>query len=164
MTDRLDDFFELLKQASIEGGKVDTPNTDLGGRTNCGITQTTYDEACRRFRWPYKDVFELNPAECKNFYRDVIYKNVIFVEDKESHYNLFDAYVNGGAGGYRQVRDAARNIRDPLKMREVIYATREARFRMLADKNPTHGAPNLKGWLMRLERIKEYFKTGKITK
>jgi lysozyme family protein len=53
---------------AYEGGKADDPR-DPGGRTNQGITQRTYDAACKAAGRPFGDVFAMTAAE-----RDAIYR------------------------------------------------------------------------------------------
>lgn len=51
-----------------EGGKVDDPD-DPGGRTNMGITQTTYDNWNTAKGAPWADVWGITPTEVANIYR-----------------------------------------------------------------------------------------------
>ena len=108
-------------------------------------------------------MYDLTEEEKKRFYRNEYYRKVAFVEDEETHYNLFDACVNGGYGAYLEAKGALKDIKDPKAQQKAVYASREARYRIIAAKNPSTGAPNLKGWLLRLKRIQEYYRTGRIT-
>lgn len=160
--ERFEEFYLLLTHPAIEGGRSDK-ETDAGGKTNSGITQKAYDAVVSTGRYAPKSVYDLTDEEKRRFYQNEYYRKVIFVEDKETHYNLFDACVNGGYGAYLEARTALKLVKDPLAQRKAVYASRESRYRMIANSNPKTGAPNLKGWLLRLARIKEYFATGRIT-
>lgn len=160
--ERFNEFYLLLTHKAIEGGQSDKAS-DAGGKTNSGITQKAYDAAVATGQYAPKSVYDLTDEEKRRFYQNEYYRRVTFVEDKETHYNLFDACVNGGYGAYLEAKGALKDIKDPLAQRKAVYMSRETRYRILAGKNPKTGAPNLTGWLMRLKRIKEYFATGQIT-
>ena len=163
MEKRFDEFFNLLTHRAIEGG-FSNKKTDAGGKTNYGITEKTYKQALSTLCIPDVPLEEMTLDTAKIIYREFYYKPCIEVEDKECHYNLFDAHVNGGYNAYRELKKIISEITDPILMRQAIYKSREQRYRLLAEYNKTTGAPNLRGWLLRLERIKEYFTEGKITK
>lgn len=159
---RFDEFFHLLTNDAIEGG-FSNRKEDAGGKTKYGITEKTYKHALDTLCIPNVPLEKMSLDTAKMIYRIFYYDPCIGVEDKESHYNLFDAHVNGGYGAYRELKKVIDGISDPLIMREAIYQAREHRFRLLAEHDHVHGQPNLHGWLLRLERIKQYFHTGKIT-
>ena len=79
-----------------EGGKVDDPQ-DPGGRTNKGVTQSTYNTYRRRAGLPLRDVWLIADSEVSAIYKqmywdriggDLLPKGVAFC--------VFDAAVNSG--------------------------------------------------------------------
>lgn len=79
-----------------EGGKVDDP-TDRGGRTNKGITQSTYDSFRKSKGLASKDVWEIDDSEVKEIYFSS-YWNPIKCGQLPAPLDLavFDAGVNCG--------------------------------------------------------------------
>ena len=79
-----------------EGGKVNDPY-DPGGKTNQGITQSTFSSWLRQNGQPVRDVYMITPGE-----RDTIYKNEYWdrVQGDKLQTGLdfvvFDAAVNSG--------------------------------------------------------------------
>lgn len=151
MSDRFNEFFDLL--ITLEGG-YSNRDSDAGGKTNYGITQYTYNDLANRYGLNDLDVKNLTLDQAKEVYRRFFYEFVERNDNKEIHYNFFDSFVNGGIGAYIELRNA-------VMRKENVYYSRESRYRIIAAHNPTTGSPNLKGWLNRLDRIKNYFKVNK---
>ena len=81
-----------------EGGKVNDPH-DPGGRTNQGITQSTFTSWLRARGQPVRDVFTMTGDE-----RDTIYKTEYWDRVRGDEvpagvdFVLYDAAVNSGPG------------------------------------------------------------------
>ena len=81
---------------AFEGGKVNNPN-DPGGRTNEGVIQRVYDGWRRRKGLPLRSVYEMEPAE-----RDDIYRNQYWVAVRGDELPagvdlaVYDGAVNSG--------------------------------------------------------------------
>ena len=94
-----DNFEECLHfTLDFEGGKVDDPR-DPGGRTNRGITQSTYDVYRTHNHLPHKDVFDIALFEVEEIYREMYWlkvdgDNLRVGEDLA----VFDYAVNSGPG------------------------------------------------------------------
>jgi Glycosyl hydrolase 108/Peptidase_C39 like family/Predicted Peptidoglycan domain len=82
-----------------EGGKVDNPH-DPGGRTNRGITQSTYERYLRRKKQVIKDVYHMADAEMAEIY-ETDYWNPVRCEQMVPSLavSMFDTAVNFGVGG-----------------------------------------------------------------
>ena len=94
-----DDFTKALARELVyEGGKVDNPK-DPGGRTNQGVTNSTYNAWRRSQGLPIRDVYLMADAERDSIY-DSEYWVVIRGDDLPVGVDLcvFDASVNSGVG------------------------------------------------------------------
>ena len=94
-----DDFASAEGRTLVyEGGKVDNPK-DPGGRTNQGVTQTTYDAWRRSQGLATRDVYLMADAE-----RDAIYRGEYWTPVRGDDlpvgldFCVFDAAVNSGVG------------------------------------------------------------------
>ena len=81
-----------------EGGKVDDPR-DPGGRTNKGITQTTFNAWCREQGLPQVDVYTITNDEVASIYKYKFW-DVVRGDDLPCGLDLvvFDGAVNSGPG------------------------------------------------------------------
>lgn len=79
-----------------EGGKVDNPN-DPGGRTNQGVIQRVYDGWRRRKGLPVRSVYDMEPAERDDIYRNQ-YWNAVRGDELPAGVDLvvYDGAVNSG--------------------------------------------------------------------
>ena len=87
-----------------EGGKVDHPS-DRGGRTNFGITQTSWDEY--RQRHPdleCVDVFDLTQELASSFYSERYFKKKIDWLPSLLRHPVFDFEVNAGKYAIRTLQ------------------------------------------------------------
>lgn len=141
------DFVEFLFQ--LEGGYSDSP-TDLGGRTNYGVTQGTLNQFLKQFPdFPIDDVKNLKKDNAEIIYYLNYYipaKKYFTDDDDEYNYNCFDMCVNSGYGNMIKVFYGLKSDVD------VMYERRKAYYENLAKDIPAQRA-NLKGWLHRVERI-----------
>lgn len=81
-----------------EGGKVDNPH-DPGGRTNEGVTQSTFNAYLRGKGRVFRDVYTITPLEVADIYT-VHYWNAIKGDQLPSglDFCVYDAAVNSGPG------------------------------------------------------------------
>lgn len=88
----------LARILVYEGGKVNNPK-DPGGKTNFGITQTTYNAWKRSLGQTEADVYNITSAEVATIYKDE-YWNRIEGDKLPSGLDLavFDSAVNSGVG------------------------------------------------------------------
>jgi lysozyme family protein len=152
----------------FEGGYVDDPD-DLGGATNQGVTQKTYDEWRSQKNQPTRPVKELTEAE-----RDAIYYG--FWRDNscdqlQSPLNCvhFDAAVNHGGGRAAKMLQEtvgaevdgkvgpitiglARGV-DPAQAANDYLWLRVRWYRRIAQKRPAN-RKFLLGWLGRILHLR----------
>lgn len=105
------DFQKALARVLVyEGGKVNAPH-DPGGKTNQGITQSTYSSWLRAQSKPSLDVFSMPDSD-----RDAIYKSeywdMICGDDLPVglDFAVFDAAVNSGCGQAAKWLQATLNV------------------------------------------------------
>lgn len=81
-----------------EGGEVDNPR-DPGGRTNRGITQTTFNAYARSIGQPARDVYAITDAEVDAIYKTHFW-NVVSGDKLPAglDFVVFDGAVNSGPG------------------------------------------------------------------
>ncbi len=161
---------EVLK---AEGGsKYTNRPTDRGGPTKFGITQKTLSAL-----YPDMDVKDLTQELAEKIYFTEYWKknNIDKIIDYDNAHMVMDSVVNhGSAGGGKLVQKAlndlgaglavdgeigqltvhAVNSADPRSFRNTLYLFRKAAYEDLARRDPVKGAPNLKGWLARINKFK----------
>lgn len=108
----------MFKQAfdhilRVEGGFVDNPN-DPGGRTNLGITQTTFSRWLRHTGLPRADVKDIQREEAFSIYHDFYWREgqCNKLPWPLSLYH-FDGYVNLIPGDASRVLQRALKVFDP---------------------------------------------------
>lgn len=148
---------ELFKRAlrfvlKWEGGYVNNPS-DKGGATNKGITQGTYNGWLKTHGLQPRSVKLITQEEVEEIY----YRNYWFRAgcDKMSAIFAvlaFDTAVNMGLARVSQFLRAAE-----WKYPEKFIAAREAKYREFA--NYGNQKIFLKGWLNRLNDLKNFIKT-----
>ncbi len=143
---RTDDFFDLT--VKLEGGFSDK-KSDNGGKTKYGVTQTTLNTYQKRHNLPAADVKNLTEDEAKDIYLEFYYLPVKPYPDEEIHFNFIDMAYNSGHKHYLELKKAMGD--SPIA--DDIYEWRTNYFENLNQPE------NIKGWLNRLDTIKEYFKS-----
>lgn len=141
---RTDEFFDLT--VNLEGGFSNRAD-DKGGKTKYGVTQITLNLYNVKHSIPAEDVANLTVDKAKDIYTEFYYLTVKPIADKEIHFNCIDICYNSGHGNYLKMRES---IEDNLTL-ENIYKWREDFYTKLNQPS------NIKGWLNRLQRIKNYF-------
>ena len=135
-----------------EGGFVNHPN-DLGGVTNKGVTQRTYNEYLIKKNRPAKSVKYITDAEVKEiFYKDYWLAANCHKMTPKFAALCFDTAVNMGVGRCGDFLRAAE-----WKYPEKFIEARKAKYYKFAE-NPTQKV-FLQGWLNRLANLKEFIKS-----
>ncbi|AFZ66055.1 glycoside hydrolase family 108 protein [Deinococcus peraridilitoris] len=150
-----------------EGGKVDDP-FDRGGRTNCGITQGTFNAWCKAQGRPPRDVWSITPAEVAAIYRQRYWNRVTAGRVWPLNAVCFDIAVNHGPGnlGYMlkqakaQVPMGTPNMQTEIA-RELLVA-RGAFYRAIVRHNPTQ-LRFMRGWTNRLNDLRRFVALEEIT-
>ena len=145
-----EDFNKMMKHIyKTEGGFVDNKN-DLGGRTNKGITQKTFDAYNKKMNRPLKDVKDITFDEADEIYYKEYYKasGADKIKDKNLAYLHYDAAINHGVGRAKQFLEKSEGDFDKY------YALRKKYY-----NNRIVERPNQKvfynGWVDRINRIKK---------
>lgn len=132
-----------------EGGYSNNPN-DLGGATNKGITQNTYNAWLKSKNKPTKDVRSITDAEVEEIY----YKNYWLAAgcdkmSKKFAILAFDTAVNMGVGRVQEFMRAAQ-----WSSTDKFILAREQKYREIAK----YGNQKifLQGWLNRLFDLKKF--------
>lgn len=135
-----------------EGGFTDD-TADLGGRTNMGITQSTYNDYCKRYRVPVKDVKFLTKEEAIEVYYNDYWKKsgADKVENQIEALILFDTAVLHGVGRAKQFfKESNGNFERMIQLRKEYYLKR-------VKQNPTQ-KKYLKGWNNRADNLLKLLK------
>lgn len=141
-----------------EGGFSDDPN-DLGGRTNMGITQRTYNDYCKRHGLKETDVKNITKEEATNVYYNDYWKasGADKIENPVGALILFDTSVLHGVGQAKQFyKQSNGNFEKMLQLRKEYYANRV--------KEKPSQKKYLNGWNNRTDNLynilKEYNKNS----
>lgn len=130
-----------------EGGFTDDPD-DLGGRTNMGITQFAYNDYCKRYKVPVKDVKFLTKEEAIEVYYNDYWKKsgADKVENQIEALILFDTAVLHGVGRAKQFyKESNGNFEKMIQLRKEYYLKRVKQ---------NHTQKNyLKGWNNRADNL-----------
>ena len=135
-----------------EGGFSDDPD-DLGGRTNMGITQTTYNDYCRRHGLQAKDVKDLTKEEAIKLYYDDYWRasGADKIDNPAGALILFDTAVLHGVGRAKQFYKLANgDFNKMIELRKEFYAKR-------VQNNPSQ-KKFLKGWNNRADNLSNILK------
>ncbi|CAD8201781.1 unnamed protein product [Paramecium pentaurelia] len=164
-----------------EGGKCNRVH-DSGGKTNRGITQSTYDYECGQMmenkkvkpedRFQYKDVYDLTDQEVYKFYKYLFNKcSANQINNPETCYVFFDAVINHGQGGAIKCLQHVCNLKEDgifgpnteamansLNQKEIqkkMLIYRENQYKK--SKNYEY---NKNGWNNRLNKIRQQIEKG----
>ena len=130
-----------------EGGFSDRKN-DLGGRTNKGVTQTTYNAWRKKKGLTPKDVKGITTDEAKQLYYEEFWipTKASKVKDLREGYLLFDTALNSGPYEAKKLYEKSNgNIYQFLKNRKTFYEN-------LIKRKPSQ-EENRQGWYNRLKDI-----------
>lgn len=140
-------FMERIYQS--EGGFSDKKN-DLGGRTNKGITQKTFDAYNKKMNRPLKDVKDITLDESDEIYYNEYYKasGADKIKDKNLAYMHYDATINHGTGRARQFLEQSGGDFDKyMSIRKSFYDE-------IINNRPEQ-KENYKGWINRIDEIQK---------
>lgn len=130
----------------FEGGKSDDKD-DRGGRTNMGITQTTFDHACAEWGKPTRDVWTITMDEVRGIYAEDYWVPSGAVDQAwPMNLLIFDAAVNHGVGRAKRWAAQCTTPTDFLNRRERFYHD-------IVAAHPSN-AKFLKGWLARVNALR----------
>lgn len=132
-----------------EGGFSNRKN-DLGGRTNMGVTQATYNAWRKKKGLLSKDVREITKDEAKQLYYEEFWQpiGVNNIEDLREGYLLFDTAVNSGPYDAKRLYEKSNgNIYQFFKDRKNFYDN-------LIKRKPSQ-EENRQGWYNRLNDIEQ---------
>lgn len=146
---KYDDNFELLMNYIFksEGGFSNRKN-DLGGRTNKGITQYTYNAWRKKKGLIQKDVKDISVDEAKQLYYEEFWvpTGASKIKDLREGYLLFDTAINSGPSEAKKLYEKSNgNIYQFLKDRKNYYDK-------LIKRIPSQ-EENRQGWYNRLTDI-----------
>ena len=130
-----------------EGGFRDSKN-DLGGRTDKGVTQTTYNAWRKKKGLAPKDVKGISTEEAKQLYYEEFWvpTGASKVQDLREGYLLFDMALNSGPYEAKKLYEKSNgNIYQFLKDRKTFYEN-------LIRRKPSQ-EENRQGWYNRLKDI-----------
>lgn len=160
------DFKTALKKVlKWEGGFVDDPD-DMGGRTNKGITQKTYN------LYYEGDVKYITDEQVETIYRVGFWKRIKGddIQSQKVAELLFDYAVNSGVvtaskkiqalvgvvqdGKIGSITVEAINKKNPDTLFNELYDVRVAYYKAIVARRPNQ-QKFLKGWLRRLKSYKD---------
>lgn len=121
---------------------------DKGGRTNLGITQSTYNAWCSKKNLSQKDVKGITKEEAKQIYYEEYWKpsGAYKIQDLREAYLLFDMSVNSGPATARRLYEKSNgNIYKYLKDRKRYYDS-------LIKRDPRQSVFR-EGWNNRLKNV-----------
>lgn len=134
-----------------EGGYINHPN-DLGGATNMGITQNTYNSWLAQQGHDKKDVRWLSFDEAKQIYYERYWKAAkCDLMSAKFAVLAFDTAVNMGISRVKEFMCEARWLYP-----DKFIKARENKYRQFAKVKGQEIF--LKGWLNRLNALKEFIK------
>lgn len=146
----MDKNFQIALQHVLkwEGGFSDHPN-DRGGKTNYGITESTYNNWRKRKNLPVKDIRNITKQEAIDIYYHDYWK-ASGADKLPASFGvaMFDVAVNSGVGTAKSLYKTSKgNLANFLAMRESQYK----RYAQSPGQSVF-----LKGWLNRLDSLKKF--------
>ena len=132
-----------------EGGFSDR-KSDRGGRTNFGITQSTYNGYRRKRGLPYKDVKGITREEAKNIYYEDFWKasGAHNTDNRAMAITLFDTAVLHGVENAKILnKKSGNNVDKLLDLRLQAYQND-------VNKHPDQGE-YLQGWQNRVKNLRK---------
>jgi lysozyme family protein len=130
----------------FEGGFVDDP-ADMGGRTNKGITQATYDRACEEWGQPHADVKDITDADVRAIYAEDYWVPSGAVDQPwPMNLLIFDSAVNHGVARAKRWAAQCTSPSNFLDLRTQFYSD-------IVAAHPSN-AKFLHGWLARVSTLR----------
>jgi len=137
-----------------EGGFSDNPD-DKGGRTNMGITQSTYNDYCKRHKLEAKDVKKLTKKEAVEVYYNDYWKasGADKIKNPVEALILFDTAVLHGTGKAKQFyRQSNGNFNKILELRKEHYINKV--------KSDPSQKKFFNGWNNRVDNLEKMLKNS----
>ncbi len=149
--ERDDDFVKGLKFVYSAEGGYSNRKEDLGGETNLGITQDTYNYYNKKHNLPLKSVKNITKDEASKIYYDEYWKasGASKIQDKAMAMIYFDTAVNHGQGNAKKIYNrSGDDVNKFLEERKKFYDE-------IIINKPNQKA-NYKGWMNRLNNIRKF--------
>ena len=152
-----DNFAEALNfTLEREGGYVNDPD-DLGGATNKGITQSTYNQYRTGLGLEIREVKSITDEEVSDIYFDSYWLASSSEELSEklavAH---FDASVNHGVGKAKEIlEEALASDGDEMNQVNKYLDIREEYYYYLVEQRPIN-EKFLEGWLNRINALRDF--------
>jgi lysozyme family protein len=138
-----------------EGGYVNDP-VDIGGPTNLGVTQGTYDDYRKQQGLPIQNVSLITRPEAVNLYKTVFWDGCGCGELPEKVALIhFDAAINHGKGLAPSFLADAQSLSDGSEMgvARKYLELREQFYYQIVKNNPGQ-SKFLQGWLNRIQNLR----------
>ena len=135
---------------SVEGG-YSNHKLDRGGKTNFGITQSTYDSYRKKLGKTNKNVKDITLDEVKQIYYSQYWclSGADKVCDDAISLILFDSAVNHGVCVAKQLYKQSNNNKD------VFLNLRRLKYKKIIEKNPSQKI-FFNGWMNRLKKLENF--------
>ena len=146
-----EDFNTFLKYLYPREGAYSNRKADLGGKTNLGVTQTTFDWYNKKNNIPTKDVKNITKGEATQIYYDYFWKEsgVSEINDKKVALMYFDSAINHGPYyAKKYYKESGGDFDKFMQLRKQHY-------KYMADNIPLQ-KENYNGWINRLNHLKTF--------
>ncbi len=146
-------FKKFLEYLYPQEGGYSNRKEDLGGKTNLGVTQSTYDWYNKKNQYERKDVKNITKEEATKIYYDYFWKNTGAdkIKDKKLALIYFDSAINHGP--YYAKKYYKESNGDFDKFLEL----RKQHYKNMADRIPGQNK-NYNGWINRLNNLTKFAK------
>lgn len=144
-------FNKFLKYLYPREGGYSYRKEDLGGKTNLGVTQSTFDWYNKKNNIPIKDVKNITKEEATKIYYDYFWKETgaSDIKDKKLALMYFDAAINHGPYyAKKYYKESNGNFDEFMELRKKHY-------KRMAEKIPNQNK-NYNGWINRLNHLKNF--------
>ena len=145
------DFNNFLKYLYPREGGYSDRKADLGGKTNLGVTQSTFDWYNKKNNIPIKDVKNITKDEATKIYYDYFWKEsgASSIKYKKLALMYFDAAINHGPYyAKKYYKESKGNFDDFMELRKKHY-------KRMAENIPRQ-KENYNGWINRLNHLKKF--------
>ena len=144
-------FNKFLKYLYPREGGYSDRKEHLGGKTNLGVTQSTFDWYNKKNNIPIKDVKNITKEEATKIYYDYFWKETgaSDIKDKKLALMYFDAAINHGPYyAKKYYKESNGNFDEFMELRKKHY-------KRMAEKIPNQNK-NYNGWINRLNHLKNF--------
>ena len=145
------DFNNAMKYLYPSEGNYSNRKEDLGGPTNLGVTQSTFDWYNKKHKLPQKDVKNITKGEAAQIYDEYFWKQsgASDIKDKKLALLYFDAAVNHGPYYAKKYYKESKGDFDKFMQ------LRKDHYKRMAD-NIKGQDKNYNGWMNRLNKLQKY--------